>query len=491
MQKILRTWPLFLLLLPAFFVLHGFVENFNAISFKDALHLFGIYIVASLVIFSFSWLFYRNISKAAFFSFCVMAFHFFFGSMQDLLKKMFDDAFITRYSFILPFFLIVFVLIIIALRKRKKEPAKINLFLNVLLCLLIGVDAGWLIDKVFSQKKNSSAIPSSVSATCDSCIKPDIYFLLFDEYSSSTALKELWDYDNNDLDSFLTQKGFSIQPYSRSNYNFTPFSMASALNMEYLKIPNPKACVVKDYSDCFSAIKKNKVCSFLQSLGYRIVNYSIFDLAKEPSPVAEDFLPLKTKLITAQTFLSRIKKDLFYHLLIGKFEIPWLTKNMIYTTYHNNERIINATLKESTSFSDVPRFIYSHIEMPHPPFYYTAGDKRTDKRILIEENEKLTPASYLKYIPKTNEVIKHIVNSIIINVKRPVVIILMGDHGFRTRQPEAYYFRNQNAVYVSFRSQKWFYPNISNVNEFRVLFNNLFHTSYPLLKDSSCFLIDK
>lgn len=360
----------------------------------------------------------------------------------------------------------------------------------MVLCLLIIIDIGWLSTKVLS-KKTTISTSSHIAVNCDSCTKPDIYLLLFDEYSSSTALKELWNYNNDDLDSFLIQKGFSIQSYSESNYNFTPFSMASTLNMDYLTIPNPKACTVKDYSTCFADIKKNKTCALLQSLGYHIVNYSIFDLNKNPSPVTEDFLPLKTKLITAQTFLSRLEKDLFYHLLIGKFEIPWLTKDMIYTTYNNNEKLINATLKESTVTSTQPRFIYTHIEMPHPPFYYNKQGKQTDKKILIEEKSNLTPTSYLDYIPKTNEVIKQLVSSIISHAKRPVVIILLGDHGFRTSQPEPYHFRNQNAVYVSFKDQKWFYPGISNVNEFRVLFNNLFYTSLPLLKDSTSFLVDK
>ena len=491
MKKFLQAKPVFLLLLPIFFFLHGFTENFDAIPPGNALYLAGVYITTSLVVFLLSWSFYRNISKAALLSFCLVAFNFFFGSVQDMLKRIFDESFFARYSFLLPFFLVVFIVIAMRLKKSKKEFTKTNYYLNILLCLLILIDTGWLLEKVFSKKADSIELSSVKTSHCDSCIKPDIYLLLFDEYSSSSALKELWNYDNNDLDGFLVQKGFSIQPCSRSNYNFTPFSMASTLNMDYLVIPNPKACSVRDYSDCFDNIKKNRTCAFLQSLGYKIINYSIFDLDKNPSPVKEDFLPLKTRLITSQTFLSRIEKDLLYHLLAGKFEIPWLTKNMIYTTYENNEKIINATLKESVSFSPLPRFVYSHIEMPHPPFYYNKNGKQTDKKILIEENDKLAPTSYLEYIPKTNEVIKQIVNSIINNAKRPVVIILMGDHGFRTRQAESYYFRNQNAVYVSFKNQKWFYPTISNVNEFRVLFNNLFHTSYSLLRDSTSFLTDK
>jgi len=408
-----------------------------------------------------------------------------------MLKRITGESFFTRYSFLLPFFLVILIILAVRLKRSKGEFTKINYYLNILMSLLILIDACWLLERNFSKKAGSIEIGSATSYHCDSCTRPDIYFLLFDEYRSSTALKELWNFNNNDLDSFLLKKGFSIQPYSRSNYNFTPFSIASTLNMDYLAIPNSKACTVKDYSACFDNIKNNKTCAFLQSLGYKIINYSIFDLDKNPSPVNEGFLPLKTRLIISQTFLSRMERDLLYHLLVGKFEIPWLTKNMIYTTYENNEKIISATLRESVTPSSVPRFIYSHIEMPHPPFYYNKNGKQANRKILIEESNKLAPSSYLEYIQRTNEVIKQIVNSIIDNTGRPVVIILMGDHGFRSQQPESFHFRNQNAIYVSFKDQKWFYPDISNVNEFRVLFNNLFHTAYPLLKDSTSFLADK
>ena len=491
MPKLLETKPIFLLLLPVFFVFHGFTENLGAVPLSNAIYLLEIYIFASLIIFFLSWIFFRDILKAAFFSSCVMAFHFFFGSIQDTLKKNFDESFISHYSFLFPFFLVVFILLIIFLKRTRKKLTRIILFLNILLCLLIVIDMGWLVRKIKLKKDVPTTGNSLTSISCNTCTKPDIYLLLFDEYSSSTALKELWKYDNSDLDSFLSRKGFTIQSYSKSNYNFTPFSMASTLNMNYLKVPNPKACTVKDYTGCFDLIKKNKVCSMLKSIGYKIVNYSIFDIDKEPSPVTEDFLPLKTKLITSQTFISRIKKDLYYHLLTGKLEVPWLSKDLIYTTYSNNEKIINATLKESRSTSQSPRFIYSHIEMPHPPFYYNRQGKQTDKKTLIEENSKVNASSYLEYIPKTNEVLKQIVNSIIKNAKRPVVIIFMGDHGFRTRQPKEYYFRNQNAVYFSFGNQEKISPAITNVNEFRIVFNDLFHTSFPLLKDSTVFLVDK
>ena len=209
-------------------------------------------------------------------------------------------------------------------------------------------------------------------------------------YSSTTALKQTWNYDNSDLDSFLVRKGFRLIPHSRSNYNFTEFSIASMLNMEYLEIPNPLACTIKDYNRCFELIKSNQVCAILNSIGYEIVNYSIFDLQKNPSPIKEDFLPLKTKLITSQTFIGRFEKDLLYHLLTGPFEIKWMSKNLVFSTYRNNQKIINTVLNDTVNQSRNPRFVYTHIQMPHPPFFFDKDGKIKSPQDIIRQNQTIS-----------------------------------------------------------------------------------------------------
>src|SRR6185295_5182520 len=97
-----KTRPVFILLLPVFFVFHGFVEHYDFISLKDAFLLWSLYLGSMLILLAISWLFFRHFIKAAVISFCLMAFFFFFGSLQDLLRKHFTGSFFSRYSFILP-----------------------------------------------------------------------------------------------------------------------------------------------------------------------------------------------------------------------------------------------------------------------------------------------------------------------------------------------------------------------------------------------------
>jgi hypothetical protein len=70
----------------------------------------------------------------------------------------------------------------------------------------------------------------------------------------------------------------------------------------------------------------------------------------------------------------------------------------------------------------------------------------------------------------------------------------MSDHGFRCFDPQvdpASFFYNQNAVYFPNGDYSGFYDEITNVNQFRVVFTKLFHLNLPLLKDSTVFLWDR
>jgi hypothetical protein len=64
---------------------------------------------------------------------------------------------------------------------------------------------------------------------CRSCNRPDIFFYILDEYSGNTALKQLFHFDNSAFERQLEQRGFYVVKQSRSNYNYTPFSVASIL----------------------------------------------------------------------------------------------------------------------------------------------------------------------------------------------------------------------------------------------------------------------
>jgi hypothetical protein len=261
--------------------------------------------------------------------------------------------------------------------------------------------------------------------------------------------------------------------------------------MSYISGINANAITNDDYARCNKLIRENEVVKYLSASGYDIVNCSIFDIAGNPAPVYQDFLPLKAKLITDRTLWGRMKKDILWNLFYGKFEIKWLAKNAIYVYNENNQKLIDLVKAESKKKTAKPRFIYAHYNMPHPPYYFNADGTPVSPEKLghpFDGDHDL----YLGYVGYTNSKIKELVNSILSNPDNNPVIIVMGDHGFRNdnHMPRQVFLQNQNAVYLPAKNYNLFYDSITGVNEFRVLFNSIFRQNIPLLKDSSSFLKD-
>jgi len=439
------------------------------------------------VLYAVLYFFFRQAAGAAILAFYLLSGYLFFGFIQDICKSYM--LVLSRYIVLLPLFLTGFALLCLYVTKRNSQFPRLRLLLNLLLIIYIFIDTGKLLLKSPGNlKKDSSNSGMAAAVTykrCADCPTPDIYFLLFDAYTGSRSLKKRYHFNNDELDSFLLKRGFSIQYSSRSNYFFTAFSMASILNMSYLKgIPDEKAVTVDDYNRCTNLVKNNLVTDFMSKQGYKIVNYSVFDLVGNPTPVNETFLPLKTKLITASTMFPRMQKDL-----------GWIwTGNALFKTRQNNEKLLNAVKEESSRSSVQPRFVYAHIYLPHAPFYYNQNGQLRNEEDLIRKSREFSLQGYLEYLPYTNSKVKDLIQTILTNTGGKAVIVFMGDHGFNNDVvpiDSAYTFQNQNAVYFPGKDYHLLYDSITGVNQFRALFNQLFKQHFPLLSDSVIILKDK
>ena len=486
---ILRTKPIFLFLLPPFFVLHGFMENYNFVPVKDAIILTGVYIGASIVFSLLCWLLYRNFIKANLVAFFIMALNFFFGSVHDTLKKIAPGSFIIKYTFILPAVIILFVILLVVLKKVKSPLLKLTYYLNILLTVLLLVDAVLLTSKIITKKKTSYTLPAGFVA-CDSCPKPDIYFILADEYAGNNELKDLFQFNDSAFLNQLTALNFHTIPESRSNYNYTPFSLASILNMNYLDLKrndrtNP------DLTYCYESIRDNKLLRFLRSHQYDFYNYSVFDFEGQPARVRETFLPVKTRLITAQTFLHRFNKEIRFNF-VSRWKSKKNIKILTYANKNNNENIYTLTWKLAEQKTTRQKFVYTHLMMPHYPYYFDKNGKEQPFETLLDGNQ-VTKEAYIEYLQYTNKKLFELVNHILQSSATPPIIVLMGDHGFRHfKQPveSKYYFLNLVSIHLPSKNYQGFSDSLTGVNLFRTLLNTAFGQRLPYLKDSTSYLID-
>jgi hypothetical protein len=79
-----------------------------------------------------------------------------------------------------------------------------------------------------------------------------------------------------------------------------------------------------------------------------------------------------------------------------------------------------------------------------------------------------------------------IVDSIFKFARRPFVIVVQSDHGYRAypREKVALEFENFTSFYFPDGDYKMVGDSLSSVNTFRIILNKYFHQNIPLLKDT-------
>lgn len=132
--------------------------------------------------------------------------------------------------------LIVFVLIFLLIRHTSKASSLLR-FLQIMAVIMVIMPLIQIVPfemrHFFQSSKYVTAVipaldPSKISK------KPDIYYIVPEDYSSATVMKQFFNADISDFNDFLTEKGFYVATQSSSNYPKSFLSIASALNLSYL-----------------------------------------------------------------------------------------------------------------------------------------------------------------------------------------------------------------------------------------------------------------
>lgn len=500
LKEMVRRLPL-LILFPVFFILHGYNENFGLISSGIIVKLFLKYITITLFFLVISILFLRNITKAVLFSLFLLGIFFFFGAFYDLVKKMALPGIFTSYKLFLPLVFVFGGSVFLLFLKSKRNFDMTLRYCSYLLVIMTVLETGSFAIKYFSNKSfnDLSSEPLEIKPLADSCLatqKPDIFFIILDGYTSSKCLQEEFTFSNKAIDSLLRSNQFFISVDSKSNYNVTPFSLSSTLDMNYLKpgIENGTGNENLIFQ-AIATLKKNKLSEFLKKEGYQIKNFGCFDFSDASTPTRPYFDEFYYREIDDQTLYSRVLRDIGWNittknLFTGSFRIPkGYTRAKEYHIYRNQfnwEKLMN----EIKQKSDSPRFVYAHIMLPHEPFYLDKdGSMVSDTAIILKDFDFKT--SYFNQLLYTNRLLADFIPLVSKKAKRERVVMIQGDHGFRDYGPNVSLekeFMNLNAYYFSDHNYSMLYDSISPVNSFRVILNKYFCQSFPLLKDSTIFL---
>jgi len=488
LKKLFTNSAFFLYLLPIFFVLHGITENYTLVPVRDAVWLTLFYIGCTVVVALISWFFYKDFRKANIAAFILMVIYFFFGTFHDTLKSMFPDSFVSKYTFILPLLFILASIITFLIKKSKSDFKHIFLYLNTVLVVLLVVEILTINKKVAAIRIPEVSLGKEFTK-CKDCTTPDIYFIVADGYTNNTALKEVFNFDNTAFETELKQRNFHIINNSFSNYNATAYSMTSMLNLNYLGNLTSLDDNMENLLICYQEIKQNQTLLFLKDKGYQFYNYSDFNFPGQPAVTNPTFLLAKTRTITSQTLSGRIYRDLWYHLATD-FKLKSVVNKYVYGQLRNNDKVYKLTEDVVEKKSNSPKFVYTHLVIPHNPYYF-------DKNGTPASIEKLQDYSgsnrkdFVEYLQYANKKLLSLIDHIKNKSSQPPVIILMGDHGFRQfndSTDKKYYFMNLSSFSIPSGNYTGFYDSSSSVNQIRTFLNTQFNQKLTLLKDSTVFI---
>lgn len=499
----LRSKAFFLLTLPIFFIYSGYNELFGFLPAKfiliNTLYLLGFV----LLIFGLFFLLYKNSQKSALFTFFITLINLTFGYLHDVLKQIGTDHFFVRFSLLIPILLLLFIALFFVINRHKSGFENIFSFLNLLFIILIlseipnsvkRFELDKSVDNLIDFRFNAYNDYKPVTVLPDS-LKPDIYFLVFDELASTKTIQTISEEKSYNLDSTLSNQGFYIAKKSKSNYNWTIFSLTSTLNMEYLPSwIEPAMNDPKVYFWGGKSFLKNSLFKILHSQGYIIKNYQPISLNNKDWKYESLFQGLSNKHYFFKTLPGRIFRDLFWNY--KRINNDYIKKHQMQLINTRNSRklaLFDSTIllvKKSCVDIKEPKFIYGHFMIPHDPFIVDShGELKKPEETIYKTKDEHTKA-YLEQIEFTQKKIIEIVRYIQKTNKKNTIIILEGDHGFRPDMTYSsrYSFDNFSSYYFPDEDYTLLYDSISPVNSFRVVLNKYFKSDFLLLKDT-CIIV--
>ena len=469
--------------LPFYFVLDAANHFWGLIPISSGVVIF-IGVSGSMILLFLGLKMFLQKEKALIFLVLLTLYYLFFKVIKDWLVVTAGFKMLSSYTFYLSFLFLLALLILFTILKLSVQNArKLCLYLNLLTLILMVIEVGKAgYHAVRTKAKPYTTKDIQFTGLADKKY-PDVYILQFDEYAGLYTLNNGFGMDNSKFIDDLKKRSFQVSQNSNSNYNGTPFSVLSLLNMSYIEgVNRGEISSAIGYSKSADAIKENQLMHFFRNNRYKIVNHSFFEV-KQTEHLDYLFLPVKKRLMLDKTFGSVLLNDLLcsvnsnsFHFFINDFPAR-------IDSY--NQEVIKKTFETIESEAG-PVFMYSHFMMPHGPFLRdSSGRLRNMGMAYAESNRKGNIESYVQYLKYCNTVSLKMIDAIK-RVKPNSIVLLLSDHGLRNLKLENrkyIEFNNFVAIYSPQKERLKMPDSICTVNTFRLILNTYFDQAFPMLEN--------
>lgn len=404
----------------------------------------------------------------------------------------------------LNYILIAFITIYLIVKYHKKYLS-VSGFLNFLGFLLLVYPVFATLTYYEKAKINSTIqernVPVSLVSTehFPELARPDIYYVILDGYARGDILKSLYEFDNSEFYHSLNDRDFIVLDRSLSNYAQTSLSLASSLNMNYIDSLiqgiNPDS---DDNSSLQNLISNSIVVKMLKEKNYKFITFSsglsFFEIKN-----SDLYISLNVSINEFENLLIETTPLRLIRKMVSKPSPLSVHRDNILFTLNEIPRI-------DRDYS--PKFVFAHIIAPHPPFVLGRddNDKFENEKLIYgdgshyhsmkEELQFEYKDKYLRQLKALNIKVLDMIDAILRNNKnKESIIILQADHGPRLmlnwENPDSKgideTFPILNAFYLPKRLEVKPVSDLTPVNSFRFIFNQLFQSELDILPNKSYF----
>ena len=448
-MKHLIIFPFLLAFFPSWILI---LKNYDELIFQDILISLAIVSVSIII-----WIVIRKIikngNKAALITGVGVVFFFYFGYAQDALKGILvSNIPVNKTSILVPISIIIFIILTIYFIKSKNNFESIIKIANVVSITLILVVCVQFI------------IPGA------SAEKPNVYHIILDEYTDNEILTKKFGYNNEKFLEFLNNNGFYMHDKLFSTFGSTVKELNVILNMEY-----PKK--LRWMSEDYESLNNNKVMSIFSNQDYSVIETNSMMRWK-------NFSDVDTKLCYDTNFIN----SEFLDQVLGKSIIRYFLEKYQQDTRRDTVRCTFNVLNEITLKTDGPKYVFSHVYVPHPPFLFGPNGENVipDRREISGLQSWENPQGYVnQLIYATNEITVVIKN--IVKNDPNAIIIVQGDTGTLTgtnisKKTMKEIYQAHSILYAvripDVEDSDYMIP----VNTYRIIFNNYFNMNYDYLE---------
>ncbi len=429
----------------------------------------------------------RSAQRGALLSAVILVLFFSYGHVYGWLEGAYPA--IGRHRYLAPLWAALLAGGVYGTMRLRKVPAELTPILNLAAAALVVLPLFSLVRfqvnaASMRQESQATLAVSNGQAGLASAEKPDIYYIILDGYTREDVLREYYDFDNSAFLDELRSLGFVIPDCAKSNYGWTPLSLSSALQMEYLSSLDTRTQVGNEHLDYMlyeDYIQHSPVRRNLEELGYHTLAFDTGYPYTTLSDATTFLVPTQRAVLNITEFEVLYLRTTALRVLSeggSAFLEPLLRQ--VQTPEEGMYTRVNFMLDTLDNLDDIaaPRFVFAHIPAPHTPFVFTAEG---DFKVLSADE-----GGYTSAITYLNWRVLQIVRRIIETSTVPPIIIIQGDHGWTMDAR----LDILNAYYLPGEGSQALYPGITPVNTFRLIFNQYFEGNYPYLEDVSYFSPD-